>query len=171
MFPYGTDGWHQTMLYGNVTQLQFYKHRLQVRHDTYNIVMRSKRLMQQYVVDMWAKIEGSRMNWITHNQRIVRAEKYNGLYDALDNELGQQQGRKFILPPSVYGSPRWYREAFQNAMTLVRTLGKPDIFVTFTTNPNWPEMKEALLPGESPSDRPDICDRVFNLKFQSLLDD
>ena len=27
--------------------------------------------------------------------------------------------RRVILPPSIYGSPEWYREAFQEAMTLV----------------------------------------------------
>ena len=38
-------------------------------------------------------------------------------------------------------------------------------------NPRWVEITSALFPGESASDRPDLCDRVFYLKLKSLLDD
>jgi hypothetical protein len=40
-----------------------------------------------------------------------------------------------------------------------------------TANPNWPEIKQALLPGQSSSDRPDLVNRVFCLKVQELMDD
>jgi len=80
-------------------------------------------------------------------------------------------GTKIILPPSIYGSPRWYAEAFQDAMAIVRSLGKPDLFITFTTNPQWPEITASLFPGEQPSDRPDICARVFHLKLKDLIND
>src|ERR1700678_243325 len=40
-----------------------------------------------------------------------------------------------------------------------------------TANPNWPEIKEALLPGQTASDRPDLVDRVFHAKVQALIDD
>eukprot|EP00095_Tigriopus_kingsejongensis_P006864 snap_masked-scaffold2772_size12454-processed-gene-0.0 protein:Tk06864 transcript:snap_masked-scaffold2772_size12454-processed-gene-0.0-mRNA-1 annotation:"PREDICTED: uncharacterized protein LOC101255235" len=44
--------------------------------------------MQQYAVDQWAKIEGSRLDWVRHNQKSIRAEKYKGLLDAAsDGEL------------------------------------------------------------------------------------
>lgn len=36
---------------------------------------------------------------------------------------------------------------YQDAMAIVREKGKPDLFVTFTCNPNWPEIVEELLPG------------------------
>ena len=54
---------------------------------------------------------------------------------------------------------------------MVRHMGKPDYFITFTTNRNWQEIQEALQPGEKPSDRPDICARVFKIKHDSLMDD
>lgn len=56
-------------------------------------------------------------------------------------------------------------------MTLVRKFGKPDYFITFTCNPKWPEIQSALHHGEQPSDRPDICARVFKLKLNALMDD
>jgi Helitron helicase-like domain at N-terminus len=49
--------------------------------------------------------------------------------------------------------------------------GGADFFITRTANPNWPEIKQALLPGQSSSDRPDLVNRVFRLKVQELMDD
>lgn len=59
----------------------------------------------------------------------------------------------------------------QNALTLLRIFGSSDLFITFTANPAWTEIIDALLPGQSASDRPDIVAHVFHLKCQSLLDD
>ena len=60
-------------------------------------------------------------------------------------------------------------ERQQDAMTYVRKYGHPDLFITTTTNPNWPEIKDNLLPGQDPHDRPDIVAHVFRLKVQKLL--
>lgn len=46
-----------------------------------------------------------------------------------------------------------------------------DLYITFTTIPAWLEIVEALLPGQIPSDRPDIVAHVFHLKYESLLHD
>jgi len=43
----------------------------------------------------------------------------------------------------------------QDALAINRHFG-PNLFMTVTANPNWPEVKESLGPGETPSDRPDI---------------
>ena len=58
----------------------------------------------------------------------------------------------------------------QDAMSYVRKYGHPDLFITTTTNPNWPEIKNSLLPGQDPQDRPDIVACVFRLKVQKLLE-
>ena len=55
-------------------------------------------------------------------------------------------------------------------MSCIRKYGHPDLFITTTTNPNWPEIKNSLLPGQDPQDHPDIVARVFRLKVQKLLD-
>ena len=56
-------------------------------------------------------------------------------------------------------------------MTIVTKHGKPDIFLTMTANPKWPEIQENLLQHQNASDRPDIVSCVFNLKLKELLDD
>lgn len=58
--------------------------------------------------------------------------------------------------------------ALQDGMARVAALGSPDLFLTMTCNANWPEIKQALLPGQKPLDRPDIVARVFRLKLAAL---
>eukprot|EP00798_Chlamydomonas_sp_ICE-L_P027610 gene27610-7247_t len=86
----------------------------------------------------------------------------------MGDQVGQQNK---ILPSSFIGGPRHMHQLYQDAMAVVRKLGKPDLFVTFTSNPKWQEIQEALLPGQKPADRPDIVSRVFRLKLDALLDD
>ncbi len=68
--------------------------------------------------------------------------------DAVAERDLARAGQKMILPPTIYSSPKFYFEAFQNAMNNVRMLGIPDFFITFTTNLNCPEINEALNPGK-----------------------
>eukprot|EP00794_Sanderia_malayensis_P021395 gene21395-biopygen17171 len=63
------------------------------------------------------------------------------------------------------------QQNYQDAMTIVRKHGKPDIFLTFTANPSCQEILENLLPNQKPQDRPDIVTCVFNLKLKELLCD
>ncbi|XP_058797039.1 uncharacterized protein LOC131667563 [Phymastichus coffea] len=55
-------------------------------------------------------------------------------------------------------------------MAIVNETGSPDIFLTMTCNPNWPEITDNLLPGQQACDRPDLVARVFDLKKDRLLD-
>jgi hypothetical protein len=50
---------------------------------------------------------------------------------------------------------------YQDAMAIVRTHGKLNLFITMTMNPNHPNVLAALLSRQAPSDRPDIISRVF----------
>ena len=47
----------------------------------------------------------------------------------------------------------------------------PDFFVTFTCNPRWQEITDALLPSQTAENHQDIVARVFKLKLKSLLHD
>ena len=109
MFPYGEDGWELDMLRNNnqmkLSPMDFYSYRLQVRKDDFNTVMRCRRLMQTYAVDMWCKIEGARLYWARTHQKEIRAEKYSGLLDAIAQNDLQNTGQKIILPSTIYGSP------------------------------------------------------------------
>ncbi len=37
------------------------------------------------------------------------------------------------------------QQQYQDQMAIVRKRGKPDFFITFTCNPQWPEVTEMLL--------------------------
>ncbi|XP_058122850.1 uncharacterized protein LOC131264589 [Anopheles coustani] len=70
---------------------------------------------------------------------------------------GHHRGK---FPPRIYRVP---------AVFSVRgRYGQPDVFITVTCNPNWPEITEALLLRQN---RPDLTARVFRLKLKSLLED
>jgi hypothetical protein len=60
---------------------------------------------------------------------------------------------------------------YQNAMAICRWAHCPNAFVTFTCNPQWLEMKRALLPGQQPQDRPNLVTRVFKIKLKELIND
>ena len=75
-----------------------------------------------------------------------------------------------ILPATYIGSPRHMHEYAKDAISYVRHYGTADLFITFTCNPQWIEIKQALFPGQSPIDRHDITTRVFRQKLKSLMD-
>ncbi|PAA46684.1 hypothetical protein BOX15_Mlig000328g25 [Macrostomum lignano] len=54
-------------------------------------------------------------------------------------------------------------------LTDLHAFGRPDLFLTMTCNPKWPEILAELLPGQTAVDRPDITARVFELKKKAFL--
>jgi hypothetical protein len=54
-------------------------------------------------------------------------------------------------------------------MYLITHFGKPDLFVTFTANPNWEEVIIALFKGQTIIDRPNIIAKVFRAKLKNLI--
>ena len=152
-----------------LTCKMFYKYRFQVREDTRHMLS-CGRLFQQYVVDMYVKIEAQRLEWIRRNQDEIRSALYQGLQDHVQQgDNARPVGRRTVLPSSVTCSPRYMHQKYQDAMAIVRKFGKPDFFVTFTCNPNWKEIQDNLLfKDQKPSDRPDLICRVFQLKLKLL---
>ena len=66
---------------------------------------------------------------------------------ARGDTTGRSAGR-IVLPATHPGSPRAMNQLYQDAMAIVRTHGKPTLFITVTTNPKWQEITENLLPGQ-----------------------
>ncbi|XP_073296895.1 uncharacterized protein [Primulina huaijiensis] len=176
LMPYGTYGWDINCRNINGTRLtclNYYAYMLQIRENSPSLLLRGGRLLQQYVVDNYVKIETQRLRWIRSNQRDIRSELYQGLQDCLhggENNAGNV-GTRIVWPSSFGGSPRDMYQRYQNAMTLVQTYGKPDIMLTMTCNPNWNEIKYQLLPGQSSQDRPDLITRIFKSKFEEFKKD
>ncbi|XP_074320257.1 uncharacterized protein LOC141657045 isoform X1 [Silene latifolia] len=147
---------------------EYYAYKFQIRPG--NVLLRGGRLFQQFIVDMYVKIENTRLDFLRLNQETIRADLYQGILDTL--ELGETSacnvGKRIVLPPSFLGGPRDMRRWYLNAMALVQKYGKPDLFITITCNPNWPEIKAELAPGEQAHNRPDLVARIFHAKLTLL---
>jgi len=175
LFPYGEDGWHPNIpLNGvvadveldddhaeesklqrkhcNVTMAEFYGYRLQHRNIDDIALLRGDRLWHQYIVDAYAAIEQNRLKYLRLNQKKLRADLYQGFQDAIvagDNNA-VAIGQRIILPSSFIVGPRHMVQNYQDAMAICRWAGCPDAFVTFTSNPQWLEIKRTLLLGQQP---------------------
>ncbi|KAK8940788.1 hypothetical protein KSP39_PZI010489 [Platanthera zijinensis] len=68
LLPYGTHGW--------------------------SMLLHSGRLLHQYVVDNYIKIETRKLRWIRSHQSDIRAELYQGLQDSLN--MGENDTCKYF---------------------------------------------------------------------------
>ncbi|KAL6742466.1 hypothetical protein Aduo_015614 [Ancylostoma duodenale] len=119
---------------------------------------------------MYAKIESESLLYIRLNQRKLRLDDYIHLRDAVANDDNSTDfGRLVISPATFTGSPRHMHEYAQDAMLYVRTCGRPDLFITFTCNPEWSEIRRTPE-GQAPSDRHDLIARVFKQKLTKFMD-
>jgi hypothetical protein len=132
-----------------------------------------KRLYQKWVVDQYSKDEGQRLGWVRLNQTTLRVDQYKGMVDAMQQDGANTTnfGHMVVLLATFVGSPRHMNQLYQDSMAFVRKFGKPDLFITMTCNPNWPEILHELRLGEVANDRLDLTSRVFSMKLNALLKD
>ncbi|XP_058222040.1 uncharacterized protein LOC131332039 [Rhododendron vialii] len=153
-----------------VSAREFYAYRLQIRPNTNSILLNCGRLLQQFVVDMYVKIETSRLDYFRNKQEEIRFDLYQGIVDSVNQgeSQGSRVGTKTVLPRSFIGGPQDMQKRYLDAMALVQKFGKPDIFLTMTCNPAWPEIKNELKPHEEAQNRPDLLVRVFKSKLEQM---
>lgn len=162
-----------------VTPKMFSKYVLQIRDRkgapiVKDTIMFGGRLFQEYVIELFLTSLTHDLHYISTKQDQLKASQYDKLKAAVAAKEGRQEGHYVVLPSTFMGSPRWYAGQFHDAMARVRKFGKPDVFGTFTCNPNWSEFPESLqreLRSGVSMDRPDLVARVFDMKLQELLDD
>ncbi|XP_038698800.1 uncharacterized protein LOC119996288 [Tripterygium wilfordii] len=188
LFPYGEDGYTLDIPYQNtpgaaklkrkfVTRREYYAYMLQQRNVGRGSVILGGRLFQQYIVDAFTCIEDERLRYIRfkYQQEHFRSEIYSGMQDAfLRGDINAKSiGKRIILPSSFTGSPRYMIQHYHDAMAICRSRGNPDLFITFTCNVQWIEIRQALnlIPGQKAEDRPDIISRVFHMKLAELMRD
>ncbi|KAL5705496.1 DNA helicase [Ranunculus cassubicifolius] len=177
LHPYGQFGWdvqlHNKFSGSILSCRAYYCYVLQIRAPHKSLLLNSRRLLQQYVVDTYVKISTQQLRYIRDNQVKLRAELYQGLQDSIANSetCASNIGRRVILPASYIGSPRDMHERYYDAMAIVKKFGKPDLFITMTCNPKWDEIQRELQPGQTAQDRPDITARIFHSKCEELKHD
>ncbi|AQK57157.1 putative replication protein [Zea mays] len=171
LFPYGDRGYHLGIKYSDVgggdvssrkyvTMLEFVRHRSHYRLNEPNPFTCYGRLSNQLAVDAYSTIEASRLQFIADHQKELCCESVQGIADAIGKGLtsADSVGGRVIVPASFTGGRRYHVMNYQDAMAICRVYGPPDLFVTFTCNPKWKEIVDALRfePGQQPCDRSDI---------------
>ncbi|XP_076041833.1 uncharacterized protein LOC143025715 [Oratosquilla oratoria] len=163
---------HIPATYSRLSPCMYYASLYMEREGVFNYVTKGARLFQQFVVDNYVKVESDRLSFIEHNQQELRKERADILIGDGDN---RKAGQRVIIPASFVGGPRYMKARQQDALAFVSSYGSPDFFITFTMNPHWEELKQAVeAVGCDISrmyDRPDFVSRIFKLKVDSLMDD
>ncbi|XP_063215751.1 uncharacterized protein LOC134527212 isoform X1 [Bacillus rossius redtenbacheri] len=181
LFPHGEHGYTSSMqhefivseLRNKVTCNQFYAYRIMQR-QIFSILHHSGKLFQQYLVDAFCKAEALRLWYVKQNQGKLRVETLNEIVQHIQHapEGGDARvGKVFVLPSSFYGSSRQIYQFYQDSIAIMHHYGKPDLFITFTCNPKWPEIELNLQGRQLSCHRPDLVCRVFKMKLEDFIED
>ena len=139
LFPHGDYGWHvdlthdvahQTAVRQKLTMLQYASYRLAIRQP-FSILHRSQKLYLQWLVDMYVRVEGTRLEFIRKQQSQLRADLYLNITDYVNRRAGEENvqiGRQVILPSSFIGSPQNMKQNYLDSMAIVQKLGKPSLY-------------------------------------------
>ncbi|XP_048599584.1 uncharacterized protein LOC106373031 [Brassica napus] len=185
IFTYGEDGFRlgikkrptdatAKLKRKNISMRQWYAFQIHERDGGSHTLLHSKRLFQQFLVDAFTTIESNRLCYLRMNQKSLRSDSFDSIqqsenYGKIDMH---DQGSRFLLPVTFVGGPRYMKNMYLDAMAICKYFGFPDLFITFTCNPKWPETTRYLQPRKlSPDDRSDILCRIFKCKLDSLMDD
>ncbi|KAI9103507.1 hypothetical protein K1719_023130 [Acacia pycnantha] len=183
LFPFGEDGYRDdiehrdetlsaTKTKKRVSMIEFFSYRLMTRLHEISTLLHASRLLQQFIVDGYTMIESQRLLWVRTHQKELRVDLYQGLADAvISGETNAATiGKRIILPSSFTGGARYMMQNYQDAMAICRSKGYPDLFLTFTCNPAWPEIQRFCHKHfVKPCDRPDMLARIFKIKLDCLM--
>ncbi|KAH1249451.1 ATP-dependent DNA helicase pif1 [Glycine max] len=181
LFPYLEDGYRPDILHSSapdgkkrkrnrLTMREWFSYRLQCRSNESKALLNSRRLFQQFVVEGYYE----RLSYIRNNKKKLRVDKFCSLQQSLDDgsTKGLNKGKRVILPSTFVGSPRYMDQLYFDGMAICSHVGFPNLFITLTCNPNWPEIHRLLNPlNLKATDRPDIISKVFKLKYEQMLMD
>ena len=73
------------------------------------------------------------------------------------------------IPASFLGSRQWASRQVADCLALARVYEQPSLFITVTTNPQWPEIQQRLRPGQHPLDIPHVLARVFQARLRNMI--
>ena len=109
LFPHGDSGYsipaplkvgHMELKTRKVSTLEFYRYHMMIRDSNFNTIHRAGRLFQEFLCDMYCKVESGRLRYIRNNQDTLRSERYSGLMDAIS--AAKDKGRSFCIYILLY---------------------------------------------------------------------
>ncbi|XP_057417171.1 uncharacterized protein LOC130711518 [Lotus japonicus] len=186
LFPHGEKGFSEDIDFANLHNVntdprrdhislrEWVVFRLFERKFECKRIFLSRRLFQQFVVDCYSMIESQRLYYYRNNQSSIRRHFLEGIEEAMSrgDTCSSTIGSRVYLPASFKGGKRYMFNNCQDAMAISNTYGYPDLFLTMTCNPKWPEIdRHVSALGLTASDRPDLACRVFHMKLNALIID
>jgi len=105
-----------------------------------------------------------RLSFIRKNLNKLRVDKFYSLQKSLDTGSTKdlEKGKRVILPSKFVGSRRYMDQLYFDGIAICSHVGFPDLFITLTCNPTWPEVHRLLVPLDlKATDRPNILSRIF----------
>ncbi|XP_046751314.1 uncharacterized protein LOC124414413 [Diprion similis] len=122
IFPSGQSGcalkMKQTGGKRDITALQYYSFMLSDRGG-FNPCLSMGSSSQQYIVDMWTKVESHCLYFMRNQQSELRAETYEGVIDYLHNKAGRDNAR-------IGKMPKW-KEYVENLKPGQTAMDRPDL--------------------------------------------
>jgi hypothetical protein len=166
LFPHGTYGWGTGRRETNLTQIKWYRSRIlsEPRFALFS------RVAQEYMVDMYSRVEEERINFIRQGRQRQwqRRQASMGTVDG-NVTLTETEAWQSSLPSSFLGSRAWCSNQVADSLALCRQFGRPSLFITMTTNPRWPEIEDKLGRDQTASDLPQVVVRVSRAKMKYLI--
>ncbi|KAF7174438.1 hypothetical protein CNMCM6106_008742 [Aspergillus hiratsukae] len=126
--------------------------------------------------------KGHSMHWFLYDE-AARAERARELSVAEDAVNTVRQFLEHVnpyvrtlrhvlaqnkIPANFMGSRAWASDQVTDSLAIARKLGKPSIWLTMTTNPQWSEIQSQLLPGQDVTDIPAVVCRAFRARLGAL---
>ena len=113
--PFGTNGWTLDMYSGptKISLPMWVRFHLANKPTQYNHIIQGRRLYQQFVVDMWAINENSKLTYFKFNQAQIRADPYSEVQQSVAKGTVASSGST-VLPTSFSYGDRWYNNAYKD---------------------------------------------------------
>jgi hypothetical protein len=134
---------------------EFFKYRVYYRPNKPNPYICYERLSKQIIVDARALEDEDTLKFIAKYQDKLRVEYLQGIADAVEKRIHARRSswERIILPSSHTGCRQYMVQNYHDDIAICHVYGPPDLFITFTCNPKWPEIELMLLEGQEPNDR------------------
>uniref|UniRef100_K3ZF76 Helitron helicase-like domain-containing protein n=1 Tax=Setaria italica TaxID=4555 RepID=K3ZF76_SETIT len=124
-----------------VTMREYYCYKFHAKPSIFNPILHGGRLFQQFAVDTHIKIESSRLDFIWHHQKEIRADLYKGLLDSIQE--GEQKGDKPDIFLTMTCNPNW--EEITRELEFAQTPQDPPDLVVRVFGAKLEEMKNQLF--------------------------
>ena len=183
LWPAGGIGYSEAMtrmdpltgtIIGKMHMLEWARY-LIMRRSMTSLIHLCGKLTLEFLCDVWSSVEGQNLNYLSTGrvQSHFRASRFCTLMDQMHADRGNlnRLGAPVLLPASFTGSPRWYHALYHDALALPAAFHLPDLFITVTFNPEWPELARMMPAHSSVHDHPDVVARVFWMHFMRIMKD